>query len=91
MKFGGPQLFPVAEAGIFGCCRMGAFRWMLGRVNEQDGQPGLFYFHPWEVDPGQPRVTDAPLKSRFRHYLNLDIDASRLERLLSDFRVGTHG
>jgi hypothetical protein len=61
---------------------------MLRRVNARDRQPGLFYFHPWEVDPGQPRIQDAPLKSRFRHYLNLDSMHSRLERLLVDFAWG---
>jgi hypothetical protein len=61
---------------------------MLTRVNEQDRQPGLFYFHPWEVDPGQPRVQDAPPRSRFRHYLNLDRMHDRLDRLLQDFRWG---
>jgi hypothetical protein len=61
---------------------------MLARVNEQDRQSGLFYFHPWEVDPGQPRVEGAPLKSRFRHYLNLDSMSARLERLLGDFSWG---
>ena len=66
----------------------GAFRWMLRRVNQLDKQSGLFYFHPWEVDPGQPRVVGAPVKSRFRHYLNLDSMYSRLERLLGDFCWG---
>lgn len=66
----------------------GAFRWMLRRVNEHDRQPGLFYFHPWEVDPDQPRIRNAPLKSKFRHYLNLDSMHSRLGRLLKDFEWG---
>jgi hypothetical protein len=61
---------------------------MLKRVNKQDQQPGLFYFHPWEVDPEQPRVNGAPLRSRFRHYLNLGQMQPRLERLLSDFSWG---
>jgi hypothetical protein len=60
----------------------------LRRVNERDRQPGLFYFHPWEMDPGQPRVAGAPLKSRFRHYVNLGLMRKRLERLLADFQWG---
>jgi hypothetical protein len=57
-------------------------------VNGRDRQPGIFYFHPWEVDPGQPRVAGAPLRSRFRHYLNLDTMEQRLARLLDDFQWG---
>jgi hypothetical protein len=62
------------------------FRWALRQVNEVDRRSGLFYFHPWEVDPQQPRVVGAPLKSRFRHYLNLDSMHARLGQLLEDFR-----
>jgi len=80
--------FPCGGGGYFRLLPYGAFRWMLERVNEQDQQPGLFYFHPWEVDPEQPRVNGAPLRSRFRHYLNLGQMQPRLERLLSDFSWG---
>jgi hypothetical protein len=48
----------------------------------------MFYFHPWEVDPDQPRVAGASLRSRFRHYVNLDEMEGRLRRLLTDFRWG---
>jgi hypothetical protein len=58
----------------------------MRRVNEVDRQPGMFYFHPWEIDPQQPRVAGAPLRSRFRHYTNLDTMEVRLRRLLEDFR-----
>jgi polysaccharide deacetylase family protein (PEP-CTERM system associated) len=84
----GGRNFPCGGGGYFRLLPYGAFRWMLRRVNETDRQPGLFYFHPWEVDPGQPRVEGAPLKSRFRHYLNLDSMHARLGRLLTDFRWG---
>jgi polysaccharide deacetylase family protein (PEP-CTERM system associated) len=80
--------YPCGGGGYFRLLPYWAFRLMLRRVNEHDGQSGLFYFHPWEVDPGQPRITNAPLKSRFRHYLNLDSMNSRLERLLRDFAWG---
>ncbi len=79
---------PCGGGGYFRLLPYGAFRWALRRVNRADRQAGLFYFHPWEVDPGQPRVSGAPLKSRFRHYLNLDAMHGRLERLLGDFRWG---
>ncbi len=84
----GGRNFPCGGGGYFRLLPYGAFRWALRRVNRDDGQPGLFYFHPWEVDPDQPRVSGAPLKSRFRHYLNLDAMHGRLERLLGDFRWG---
>jgi polysaccharide deacetylase family protein (PEP-CTERM system associated) len=84
----GGRNYPCGGGGYFRLLPYGAFRWMLARVNEQDRQSGLFYFHPWEVDPGQPRVDGAPLKSRFRHYLNLDSMSARLERLLGDFSWG---
>ncbi len=61
-------------------------RWALGHVNRKEGESGLFYFHPWEIDPGQPRPTGLTLKTRFRHYLNLKQMEYRLDRLLSDFR-----
>jgi polysaccharide deacetylase family protein (PEP-CTERM system associated) len=80
--------FPCGGGGYFRLLPYGTFRWMLRRVNQQDRQSGLFYFHPWEVDPEQPRVAGAPLKSRFRHYLNLGTMQARLERLLTDFHWG---
>jgi hypothetical protein len=48
----------------------------------------MFYFHPWEIDPGQPRVRGVNIKTRFRHYVNLNRMESRLRRLLLDFRWG---
>ena len=84
----GGRNYPCGGGGYFRLLPYAAFRRMLARVNERDGQPGLFYFHPWEVDPGQPRVAGASLKSRFRHYLNLDAMHGRLERLLRDFEWG---
>lgn len=80
--------YPCGGGGYFRLLPYDVFRWMLRRVNEHDHEPGLFYFHPWEVDPWQPRVTHAPMKSRFRHYLNLGTMHARLERLLQDFEWG---
>jgi len=54
-------------------------------VNRREGLPGIFYFHPWEVDPGQPRIANAGWKSRLRHYTNLDRMSGKLDRLLRDF------
>jgi len=63
-------------------------RWALNRVNNDEGRAGIFYFHPWEIDPLQPRPDGLHLKTRFRHYLNLHRTYDRLERLLGDFRWG---
>lgn len=61
-------------------------RWAIAQVNREAGQPAVFYFHPWEVDPDQPRVVGAPAKSRLRHYTNLGGMAAKLRRVLRDFR-----
>ncbi|GAB3289866.1 DUF3473 domain-containing protein [Parahaliea aestuarii] len=60
-------------------------RWCLRRINDVEGESGNFYFHPWEIDPGQPRIEGASARARFRHYLNLQRMESRLQRLLRDF------
>jgi len=62
-------------------------RWAIRQVNAE-GRPAAFYFHPWEVDPGQPRVTNAPIRSRVRHYTNLSRMEVKLARLLGDFEWG---
>ena len=63
-------------------------RWALSRVNTREQQSGIFYFHPWEIDPDQPRPSGLGVKTRFRHYLNLDRMYNRLQRILDDFRWG---
>jgi len=78
--------WPCGGGGYFRLLPYSAFRWALRRVNTRDRQPGIFYFHPWEIDPGQPRIDTAGFKSRFRHYLNLRQMEGRLTRLLKDFR-----
>lgn len=82
------QQLPCGGGGYFRLLPYRLCRWALRRVNQHDGRAGIFYFHPWEIDPGQPRVPHAPLKSRVRHYVNLDSMERRLERLLRDFRWG---
>lgn len=57
-------------------------RWAVARVNEREGRPAVFYFHPWEIDPDQPRVAKAPLRSRVRHYTNLAKMERKLFKLL---------
>ncbi len=79
---------PCGGGGYFRLLPYRASRWALRRVNEHDGQPCVFYFHPWEMDPEQPRQQAVNLKTRFRHYLNLQRMEQRLERLLGDFQWG---
>ena len=74
--------------GFFRLLPYAVSRWQIREVNRADQRPAIFYFHPWEVDPEQPRVREASAKTRFRHYVNLDRTADRLARLLADFRWG---
>jgi hypothetical protein len=60
----------------------------MRRVNTVDREPAIFYFHPWEIDPGQPRVAGVDARSRFRHYVNIGRNEGRLQRLMQDFRWG---
>lgn len=104
---------PVTSVRLFNtnlpCGGGGYFRllpyWMskfgLGRVRKADGQPCMFYFHPWEIDPDQPRIPGASFKTRVRHYTNLGRMEKRLVKLLDAFEwqridhvypiVGTQG
>jgi UDP-N-acetylglucosamine 2-epimerase len=77
-----------AAAVTSGCFPTRPSRWLLRRVNRVDRQPAIFYFHPWEIDPAQPRVPGIDAKTRFRHYLNLDRMERRLRKLLFDFEWG---
>jgi polysaccharide deacetylase family protein (PEP-CTERM system associated) len=78
--------WPAGGGGYFRLLPYAMSRWLIRRVNETDGRPAIFYFHPWELDPGQPRVPGVDMKTRFRHYVNLDQTEHRLRRLVADFR-----
>ncbi|HCZ16744.1 MAG TPA: polysaccharide deacetylase family protein [Candidatus Accumulibacter sp.] len=80
--------WPASGGGYFRLLPYPVSRWLLQKVNELDRQPAIFYFHPWEIDAGQPRVPGISAKTRFRHYLNLQHTEGRLRRLLADFRWG---
>lgn len=80
--------FPAGGGGFFRLFPYQLSRWLLERVNQQDKQSGIFYFHPWEIDPGQPRQHQINLKTRFRHYVNLDRTENRLKALTRDFQWG---
>ncbi|MEO0062630.1 MAG: hypothetical protein RLZZ08_1190 [Pseudomonadota bacterium] len=85
--FAGRRL-AAGGGGFFRVLPYAFSRWAIRQVNRRDRQPAVFYFHPWEIDPGQPRVAGAPLKSRLRHYTNLDRMAPKLRQLVSDFAWG---
>jgi polysaccharide deacetylase family protein (PEP-CTERM system associated) len=79
---------PSSGGGYFRLLPYALSRWMLRKVNAEDGEPAVFYFHPWEIDPEQPRVAGIDAKTRFRHYVNIPRMEGRLAQLLSDFRWG---
>jgi len=86
LKFPGYTL-PIAGGGYFRLFPYWFSKWGLGSINRQS-HPFVFYLHPWEIDPGQPRL-DVKWFSRFRHYNNLDVCEQRLAKLLSQFRFTT--
>ncbi len=77
---------PSSGGGYFRLFPYALSRWMLQSVNQRDGESAIFYFHPWEIDPDQPRVAGIDLKTRFRHYVNLQRNEAKLCRLLDDLR-----
>ncbi len=77
---------PAAGGGYFRLLPYALSRWCINRVNAEDQQPCMFYFHPWEIDPAQPRQQGISMKTRFRHYVNLDRMESRIGALLKDFK-----
>jgi len=79
---------PAGGGGYFRLLPYALSRWSIRRINGVDRMPAMFYFHPWEVDPEQPRVDGVGAKARFRHYVNLGRMEARLSALLADFRWG---
>jgi polysaccharide deacetylase family protein (PEP-CTERM system associated) len=80
---------PASGGGYFRLLPYTVSRWTVLRVNNTDGQPAVFYCHPWEIDPTQPKVIQANVKARFRHYINQARMLGKIDRLLSDFQWGT--
>jgi polysaccharide deacetylase family protein (PEP-CTERM system associated) len=79
---------PSSGGGYFRLLPYALSRWMLRQVNHKDGESGVFYFHPWEIDMGQPRIAGINQKTRFRHYVNIARMPGRLDQLLGDFKWG---
>ena len=85
--FAGKRL-AAGGGGFFRVLPYAFSRWAIRQVNRSEERPAIFYFHPWEIDPGQPRVAGAPLKSRLRHYTNLEQMAPKLRQLIREFAWG---
>jgi polysaccharide deacetylase family protein (PEP-CTERM system associated) len=80
------QNLPAGGGGYFRLLPYSVSRWCLKHVNTVDRQPCIFYLHPWEIDPGQPRQSGISLKTRFRHYVNLSSMERRIRALFRDFQ-----
>ncbi|MGI4943535.1 MAG: XrtA system polysaccharide deacetylase [Janthinobacterium lividum] len=76
---------PCAGGGYFRLMPYPLYRMLLRRYHRAEHAAGVFYFHPWEVDPGQPRIQKASRMAQFRHYVNIPAMQGRVERLLQDF------
>lgn len=84
LRLGGRN-WPCSGGGYFRLLPYAVYRQALAAVNRHEARPGVFYFHPWELDPGQPRVAGCGWKSRLRHYTNLAHMTDKLDRALRDF------
>lgn len=84
----GGKRVAAGGGGFFRVLPYAFSRWAIRQVNREEARPAVFYFHPWEIDPEQPRVAGAPLRSRFRHYTNLDKMAGKLSKLVDEFAWG---
>ena len=76
---------PVSGGGYFRLLPYSVTKFALNRINKVEKRPFMFYIHPWEIDPDQPRMNGAGLLSNFRHYVNLEKTMGRLEQLMQDF------
>jgi polysaccharide deacetylase family protein (PEP-CTERM system associated) len=83
------QAIPAAGGGYFRQYPYALSRWLFERASLNQTKPQIFYLHPWEIDPQQPRVPNASWFSNFRHYTNLKRCLPRLERMLNDFEFST--
>ena len=84
----GPFNLPIGGGGYFRILPYGWTRWGIRRLNDVERCPAIFYLHPWEIDPDQPRLR-APALGRFRHYFNLGKTEDRLRSLVREFRFST--
>src|SRR5262249_6096191 len=78
---------PMGGGGYFRLMPYAWTRWSIQRLNAVEKKPAIFYLHPWELDPEQPRLSASAI-SRFRHYRNLSATEQRFRRLLKEFSFG---
>jgi polysaccharide deacetylase family protein (PEP-CTERM system associated) len=78
--------FPVAGGGYFRLLPLPVSLWLFRRAARRGRAPPMFYFHPWEIDPAQPRIEGAPARARFKHYLALHKFERRFAVLLRAFK-----
>jgi len=83
------QNLPISGGGYFRLFPYPLIKKGLRRINEEEERPFIFYIHPWEIDPDQPRINSISRKSRFRHYVNLHKTESKFKKLLTDFRFSS--
>lgn len=89
LRFGGKEMrLPIAGGGYLRLLPAELVTWGIKRINSREKQPAVLYFHPWEIDPGQPRIK-AGMKSRFRHYLNLHRTEVKLTYLFERLKFAT--
>ncbi len=88
VRFGDKNM-PCGGGGFFRFYPYAFSKWAFNRVNNKEKQSGIFYFHPWEIDPEQPRQQGLSLKAKTRHYLNLHKMERRIKLLLTDFNWNT--
>jgi polysaccharide deacetylase family protein (PEP-CTERM system associated) len=86
-EFAGRRL-AAGGGGFFRVLPYAFSRWAIRQVNTRDRRPAVFYFHPWEIDPEQPRVAQATIRSKLRHYTNLGVMADKLGQLVREFEWG---
>jgi polysaccharide deacetylase family protein (PEP-CTERM system associated) len=84
----GGRRVAAGGGGFFRVLPYAFSRWAIRQVNARERRPAVFYFHPWEIDPDQPRVPHAPMRSKLRHYTNLDKMAGKLGGLVHEFAWG---
>jgi polysaccharide deacetylase family protein (PEP-CTERM system associated) len=84
----GGRRVAAGGGGFFRVLPYAFSRWAIRQVNNREQRPAVFYFHPWEIDPEQPRVPNASARSKLRHYTNLDKMAGKLRELVHEFAWG---
>jgi len=84
----GGRRVAAGGGGFFRVLPYGFSRWAIRQVNRREERPAVFYFHPWEIDPAQPRVGNAPMRSKLRHYTGLSKMSGKLRELIHEFRWG---